>query len=125
MLTWNELLKISVTMCRGLAFLHDEIEIAEKGHKPAVAHRDFKSKNVLLRPDLTACIADFGLAHVFYPSVPVGTCHGQVNYSLAYSYLNRSKLVEIERLNAKPIREFPFSIFPRVFCAIQDPFRRE
>jgi len=66
-------------MCQGLAFLHEDLEVPGKGHKPAVAHRDFKSKNVLLRPDLTACIADFGLAHIFYPQVPVGTCHGQVS----------------------------------------------
>lgn len=66
-------------MCQGLAFLHDEIDAGGvKGVKPAVAHRDFKSKNVLLRPDLTACIADFGLAHIFYPSKLVGTNHGQV-----------------------------------------------
>lgn len=65
-------------MCQGLAFLHEEIEAGVKGVKPAVAHRDFKSKNVLLRPDLTACIADFGLAHIFYPNKPVGTNHGQV-----------------------------------------------
>jgi len=77
-LTWNELLKIAITMCQGLAFIHEEIE-SVRGHKPAVAHRDFKSKNVLLKPDLTACIADFGLAHIFYPNVPVGTSHGQVS----------------------------------------------
>ena len=77
-LTWNDLLKIATAMCNGLAFLHDEIDGGAKGYKPAVAHRDFKSKNVLLRPDLTACIADFGLAHIFYPTRPVGTTHGQV-----------------------------------------------
>ena len=65
-------------MCSGLAFLHEETDGGSKGYKPAVAHRDFKSKNVLLRSDLTACVTDFGLAHIFYPNKPVGTCHGQV-----------------------------------------------
>ncbi|ODM91724.1 Activin receptor type-2A [Orchesella cincta] len=77
-LKWNELLKVAITMCHGLAFLHEEIDNGAKGYKSAVAHRDFKSKNVLVRADLTACVADFGLAQIFYPNKPVGTSHGQV-----------------------------------------------
>ena len=42
-----------------MAFLHDESDT-----KPAIAHRDFKSKNVLVKDDFTACISDFGLAMV-------------------------------------------------------------
>lgn len=40
--------------------------------------RDFKSKNVLLRTDLTAVIGDFGLAVRFEPGKPPGDTHGQV-----------------------------------------------
>lgn len=66
--TWDELCRISETMARGLTHLHEEIAATKSdGLKPAVAHRDFKSKNVLLKNDLTACIADFGLALVFQP----------------------------------------------------------
>lgn len=69
--TMEELLKIALSMCHGLAFLHTPM-----ARKPPVAHRDFKSRNVLIRHDLTACIADFGLALVLdqYP----GDVHGQV-----------------------------------------------
>lgn len=59
--------------------LHEEIPPSKNdGHKPAIAHRDFKSKNVLLRADLSACIADFGLALIFAPGKPCGDTHGQV-----------------------------------------------
>lgn len=46
--------------------------------KPSIAHRDFKSKNVLLKSDMSACIADFGLALVFEPGKSCGDTHGQV-----------------------------------------------
>ncbi len=77
--TWSELCKIAETMARGLMHLHEEIPSSKsEGIKPAVAHRDFKSKNVLLKNDLTACIADFGLALIFTPGKPCGDTHGQV-----------------------------------------------
>lgn len=76
--TWTELCRIAESMARGLMHLHEEIPSKNDGIKPAIAHRDFKSKNVLLKDDLTACIADFGLALVFKPGVPCGDIHGQV-----------------------------------------------
>lgn len=30
--------------------------------KPAIAHRDIKSKNILIKNDWTCCIADLGMA---------------------------------------------------------------
>lgn len=77
--TWPELCKISESMARGLMHLHEEIPGTRTEElKPAIAHRDFKSKNVLLKSDMTACIADFGLALRFAPGQPVGDIHGQV-----------------------------------------------
>jgi len=78
-LTWEDMVRISVSMARGLAHLHGEIP-SNKGSdvKPAIAHRDFKSKNVLIKSDMTACIGDFGLALVFRPNEVVGDTHGQV-----------------------------------------------
>lgn len=68
-ITWKQLCKIAETMARGLMHLHEEIAAAKSDSlKPAIAHRDFKSKNVLLKQDLTACVADFGLAMIFEPS---------------------------------------------------------
>lgn len=41
--------------------------------------RDIKSKNVLLKNNLTACIADFGLALKFEAGKSAGDTHGQVS----------------------------------------------
>ena len=73
---------IVCSFSRGLMHLHDELPASKgMGYKPAIAHRDFKSKNVLLKEDLSACIADFGLALVFEPGKPCGDTHGQVRDS--------------------------------------------
>lgn len=80
LITWSDLCRISETMARGLAFLHDYVS-PQLGYlaKPAIAHRDFKSKNVLIKRDLSACIADFGLALKFEPGKNPGDTHGQVS----------------------------------------------
>lgn len=79
-LTWNELCRIAETMAKGLMHLHEAMP--GKGFsdraKPSIAHRDFKSKNVLLKNDMTACIADFGLAIIFEAGKSCGDTHGQV-----------------------------------------------
>jgi Protein kinase domain len=54
--SWADLVTIATSLARGLAFLHGDV----KHH--AIAHRDIKSRNVLLKRNMTACIADFGLA---------------------------------------------------------------
>ncbi|KAM7369530.1 hypothetical protein PAMP_010848 [Pampus punctatissimus] len=80
--SWSELCHIAESMACGLAYLHEDIPRQKgEGPKPAIAHRDFKSKNILLRSDLTAVLADFGLAVCFEPGKPPGETHGQVSCS--------------------------------------------
>uniref|UniRef100_A0A8C9XPU4 Serine/threonine-protein kinase receptor n=1 Tax=Sander lucioperca TaxID=283035 RepID=A0A8C9XPU4_SANLU len=77
--SWTELCHVAESMACGLAYLHEDIpRLKGEGPKPAIAHRDFKSKNVMLRLDLTAVIGDFGLAVRFEPGEPPGETHGQV-----------------------------------------------
>jgi len=79
LVTWAELCHIAESITKGLTHLHEEMPpVKGEEAKPAVAHRDFKSKNVLLKNDLTACIADFGLALIFLPGHSPGDTHGQV-----------------------------------------------
>ncbi|TRY55337.1 hypothetical protein DNTS_009043 [Danionella cerebrum] len=76
---WSDLCHISETMSSGLAYLHEDVPRSKgDGPKPAIAHRDFKSKNVMLKADLSAVIGDFGLAVRFEPGKPPGDTHGQV-----------------------------------------------
>ncbi|BFZ06287.1 hypothetical protein BsWGS_09327 [Bradybaena similaris] len=78
-ITWAELCKIGESMTCGLAYLHNEIPGTYGSMANlAIAHRDFKSKNVLLKHDLTACIADFGLALKFEPGKMFNETHPQV-----------------------------------------------
>ncbi|XP_040565362.1 LOW QUALITY PROTEIN: TGF-beta receptor type-1 [Lepeophtheirus salmonis] len=55
----NQMLVMALSIATGLAHLHMEI-IGTKG-KPAIAHRDLKSKNILVKRDGHCAIADLGL----------------------------------------------------------------
>lgn len=55
---FHSCLSVLVGIVQGVAHLHSTSRLP----KPAIVHRDLKSKNILLKHDLTPCIADFGLA---------------------------------------------------------------
>ena len=89
---WQELCSMVGSMADGLAYLHTEIHGAF--FKPCIAHRDFKSKNVLVKKDLTCCLSDFGLAMKFQSGGDPGETHGQVGGAVAFvSVLRRENHV--------------------------------
>ena len=53
-------MQMMISTSDGLVFLHTD----KYGtiNKAAIAHRDIKTKNILVKSDLKCCIADFGLA---------------------------------------------------------------
>ncbi|XP_013114021.1 activin receptor type-1 isoform X2 [Stomoxys calcitrans] len=59
-LSHRDMILICLSIANGLVHLHTEIFGTEG--KPAMAHRDLKSKNILVKPNGTCVIADFGLA---------------------------------------------------------------
>ncbi|XP_070832469.1 bone morphogenetic protein receptor type-2-like isoform X2 [Chaetodon trifascialis] len=58
---WSTCCRMTHGVTRGLAFLHTELCRGDQ-YKPAVAHRDVTSRNVLVRADLSCVLADFGLS---------------------------------------------------------------
>lgn len=62
-------LKLCFTAACGLDHLHTEI-VGTQG-KPAIAHRDLKSRNILVKADYSCCIADLGLALKYEKSTNV------------------------------------------------------
>ncbi|KAK8732235.1 hypothetical protein OTU49_006983, partial [Cherax quadricarinatus] len=59
-LNYFTMIRLSLSTACGISHLHTEI-FGTKG-KPAIAHRDIKSKNILVKRNGECCIADFGLA---------------------------------------------------------------
>ncbi|XP_034195577.1 TGF-beta receptor type-1 babo isoform X4 [Osmia lignaria lignaria] len=56
----NGMIRMALSITTGLAHLHMEI-VGTQG-KPAIAHRDLKSKNILVKTNGTCAIGDLGLA---------------------------------------------------------------
>lgn len=77
-LTKEDMLGLLISAAAGLVHLHTEI-IGTQG-KPAIAHRDVKSKNILVMANKQCCIADLGLAILHTPQS--NSADGSTNYRI-------------------------------------------
>ncbi len=60
-LSATELYRLLLSVANGLQYLHLDVTAGQM-EKPGIAHRDLKSRNILVKLDGSCCIADFGLA---------------------------------------------------------------
>ena len=58
----SQLHKMVYSIASGLHFLHQDIQSGQTDEKPGIAHRDLKSRNILVKLDGSCCITDLGLA---------------------------------------------------------------
>lgn len=58
----QQAIKILYSIINGLNYLHEDYAQASRLYKPSIAHRDIKSKNILMKTPDCCCIADFGHA---------------------------------------------------------------
>lgn len=98
--------RMAFSIANGLAHLH--VEIFGTQGKPAIAHRDLKSKNILVKNDGTCCIADLGMA-VRYNSntgivdVPANTRVGTRRYLAPELLDNTLNLMDFEAVKATDV----------------------
>ncbi|KAG8452672.1 hypothetical protein GDO86_004457 [Hymenochirus boettgeri] len=59
---WATTCQMAISLAKGLAFLHEDKN--KDVYKPAIAHRDLSSDNILVAMDSTCVISDFGLSVV-------------------------------------------------------------
>ena len=85
-LGYNSMMKLTLSMVRGLMYLHTE-DLRVTPTKPVIVHRDFKSRNVLIKSDLTCCIGDFGSACAFPAGSENEEAKAQVRYNFLYFQL--------------------------------------
>lgn len=79
----SEGLAMAASIACGLVHLHTEIFGTEG--KPAIAHRDLKSKNILVTKELRCCIADLGQSILDALLYHVSKVMLVVNSSVLYS----------------------------------------
>jgi len=102
----SDAIRMAFSIANGLSHLH--VEIFGIRGKPAIAHRDLKSKNVLVKNDGTCCIADLGMAVRFNSQtgvvdVPTNTRVGTKRYLAPEILDNRFNVMDFEGVKAADV----------------------
>lgn len=61
-ITFEIFCRMSLSISRGLSFLHTKITEKEQILKLTICHRDLNPRNILVKSDLTCVLCDFGYA---------------------------------------------------------------
>lgn len=119
------LFRFLYSICNGLNHLHQEIVSTQ--YKPSIAHRDLKSKNILIKSNYECCLADFGLAVRFNSALnqlDYGCSHpkvitareGTVRYMAPECLNNTINLKSIEDLKKADIYQLSLVIWELLKC---------
>ena len=105
-ISMTDAVRIAFSIANGLSHLH--VEIFGTRGKPAIAHRDMKSKNILVKNDGTCCIADLGMAVRFNSctgvvDVPINTRAGTRRYLSPEILDNKLNMMDFEGVKAADI----------------------
>ena len=119
-INFDLLIKFSCSIINGLNHLHTEI--ISTRCKPAIAHRDLKSKNILVKSNFECCIADFGLAVRFNSEnnkLDVGTNQireGSQRYMAPECLNGCLNIRSIEELKCADIYSFSLVLWELIKC---------
>lgn len=91
-ITLEQFCTLAESTANGIAHLHSEIT-DDLNVKPPIAHRDLKSKNILVKSNLTCVVSDFGLAVQFKSGEPPVDINGQVCFYICISRIHRNTYV--------------------------------
>lgn len=105
-MSMSDAVRMAFSIANGLSHLH--VEIFGTQGKPAIAHRDLKSKNILVKNDGTCCIADLGMAVRFNSNtgivdVPTNSRVGTRRYLAPEILEGRLNLMDFEAVKSTDI----------------------
>lgn len=103
----QQAVKILYSIINGLNYLHEDFAQASNRYKPSIAHRDIKSRNILMKTPECCCIADFGHALIKIDEETVD--YGKYNHLQVGTI--RYMAPEILRLNESALNYRHFSTF--------------
>ena len=80
-LNYEAMMNVVISVVSGLVYLHDD-HMNLNPAKPSIAHRDLKSRNILVKSNGTCCIGDFGCACAFPDGYETDEAKAQVEQSV-------------------------------------------